>query len=227
MHNKRQQPARSGIWTKNSLAFNFTCCCARYSKRDSVFRLLLLLVLAFFLNSNAFSFERFVANWISECKISDKHFAVRSVSKNGWEDGDDHQIFIGTGANPLALSERLYARSSFVSSLESVCEDLPVFLFNEEQLLILLRVDDRPFLDQLTLVLYSLKSNELIGKLENIAPIKLFGSQRITIKPDPEGIQIRLVNEYLKGTGSDSIETFIESWIRIKVDSDGLVAEWL
>lgn len=189
-------------------------------------RLLLILLAALFSTANAASYERFVASWETTCSIDNTNFKLKSKSKSNSDDGNDHQIFIGDNPAPINVKEALYLRSSVVSKAKSVCKDIPVFNLGNGYLLILLRSDNRPGLDNLSAVLYSTDGNMVTSKIENMGALKLFGSQGIAVKSTDNGFQIRLVREWLQDTGADSIEIAIEDWMNLQIEGNKLSASW-
>lgn len=102
----------------------------------------------------------------------------------------------------------------------------PYSILGNGYLLILLRSDNRPGLDNLSAVLYSTDSNMVTSKIENMGVLKLLGSQGIAVKSTDNGFQIRLVREWLQDTGADSIEIAIEDWMNLQIEDNRLTASW-
>ena len=91
----------------------------------------------------------------------------------------------------------------------------------------MLRQDDKPTFDLLTLVLYNLKSKRAVSRIENIGRVKAGPSESITVRKTPEGFDIKLIKQWFKNTTNDTSEKPIEGWLRVSVGEKRIEKEWL
>ena len=190
-------------------------------------RVFILLIMLLPVSALAVNFDRSAKMWEAKCKFQDTRFSITSKSVRGLENDPEQLLFVSLSSKPLNIGKALHARSTVVADVISLCDNLPVFDAGNNNILIMLRQDDKPTFDLLTLVLYNLKSKRAVSRIENIGRVKAGPSESITVRKTPEGFDIKLIKQWFKNTTNDTSETPIEGWLRVSVGEKRIEKEWL
>jgi hypothetical protein len=167
------------------------------------------------------------SEWAAQCTHGGKPFQLSFKSQSGDVFEDDMQVFIVTtkgGTRKLPFKPALYVSSQAVTSIQNSCSlnssvnGAGVFAYSvtKTSVLFFISQDYRPTLNRLVLALINVETGELLHLLETGREIKSVDGV-LFLKDENKKRYVRLVNEHLKNTGTDSIENYIESWVEITV----------
>lgn len=170
--------------------------------------------------------------WGVKCHIDGSEFDVMAISKSGFPDEDDMIVQLKTTGGKvykLPLPEALYVPRGSVSNEKNLCEDYEgistsAFRISDSKVILFLSKDNRPSLDELVLALVDVKSGVFYSMEDTGLAIKSAEGERLVVRKSEAGYKVRLATEYMKDTGTDSIENYIESWVGVAIDDKNTLA---
>ncbi len=101
--------------------------------------------------------------------------------------------------------------------------DYPAVAVGDHRTLLFFRVDGRPGFSHLSALLYDTKEMKVLDVKEEIASLK---DHHPTMRATKDGVEVRLVRDWLENTGCDCAESAIEDWNPIRVKDGKIELGW-
>jgi hypothetical protein len=172
------------------------------------------------------------------CKIGEAAFSLHFQSKSGELTEDDMAVTLRQGGKEIALPLKRgwYKLSGFIrdtKKLPRVCRaanaqsydyDYPAIQAGPTLVLLFFRIDGRPGFSQDSLVLYDTKEQKVLDVKESVASLK---ERNTAFRVGKDGVEQRLVRDWLQNTGCDCAETAIEEWNPIRVKDGKIALGWV
>jgi hypothetical protein len=163
----------------------------------------------------------FVPHWRTECRAENVKIEFSFDSKSGEADSDDMEIAMTTGGKKqkINIKEGLFQPLQLDS--ESKCDKLPAMITDDELLLVLFGINDRPLPTKIAAIVVDPKNQRVAQLNENIA--QEWGN----VSVGNGAITVSAIQAWKKVQKSDGPENVFGGKLKISFKKGKITKEWM
>ena len=180
------------------------------------------ILLWFFFMSASANTAKDLAKWNAKCTLDKVEVTLEVNSKSGdpYEDDMTAKIIFDKKVLNVPVGNGFFKKIELTSP-SNICDKTLGFKINQNQLLLLFLIDNRPSHDILATLLIDTSTQDILDLNKNLG-----SASQLKIEKTNHGFRALLAQGWNKKAKTDSNQEIHSGWMEVRVQDSNVLAEW-